>query len=154
MALTSTYTYNMAASPKASHIGLNVLTWDFNSGAAKLGSISDVLTLGKIPNGALITDIDLNMGISLAAATSYNLVLLAVDAQGTYSAITTLIGSVTANASTVQAFSKRTPYKLSLSDDRAVQYAVLALNCIVGVSGTVSTSLQGNVKFLTDGTPS
>ncbi len=150
-AVTLTYTTNMAASPKGAHIGLNVLPFGYNSGALKLGTLSDVLTLGKIPNGAMITDVDLNMGISLAAATSFNLVLLAVDSLGTYSAIATLIGSVTSNASTVQNFSTHVPYKLSLSDDRAIQYAVLALNCIVGASGTVSTSLQGTVKFLTDG---
>lgn len=152
MPTTLTYTAGMAASPKGQHVGMNVLAFDYNSGAAKTGSISDHIVLGKIPNGALIISKNINMGISGAAATTYAMQLLVTEAGGTLSVFATLVNSITSNASTVQAYRDIVPFKVSFSDDRAVQHATLVLNCIVGVSGTVSTSLQGSVQYLTDGT--
>ena len=150
-ARTLTYTVQMAAPPKGSHIGLNVLPFDCNSGATKFGTLSDVFLLGKIPNGALITDVDIRFGAQGTAAAHCALVLLGIDAAGTYTTLATLIGSMTASA-TAAVFSSRVPTKLSLSDDRAIQYAVLALNVTTGGSETVSFSFQGVTKFLTDGT--
>lgn len=147
---TLTYTMNMSASPKEAHVGLNVLPWDFNSGATKFGTLSDVLLLGKIPNGALIIDQDIRFGVSTAGAAHWQLLLLATEANGTFSTLATLIASMTQSL-TAAVFKNVVPTKVSLSDDRAVQYAVLALNCSTGASETVSVSIQGSVKFLTDG---
>lgn len=152
-ARTLTYTINMAAPAKGSHRGLNTLPFDFNSGATKLGTVSDVVLLGKIPNGALITEADIRFGIQASAATTWTLLLLATEAGGTYSTYATLAtpGSLTANATTAQQYRACVPTKVSLSDDRAVQFVTLALNCTVGGSETVSFSFQGSAKFLTDG---
>jgi hypothetical protein len=149
-ARTLTYTINMSAPAKGAHIGLNVLPFDCNSGATKFGTLSDVFLLGKIPTGALITDVDIRFGANGAAATHCALTLLATDAAGTFTTIATLIGSMTGSA-TAALFSSHVPTKLSLSDDRAVQYAVLALNVTTGATETVSFSFQGVVKYLTDG---
>lgn len=150
-ARTLTYTLNMSASPKGAHLGLNVLPFDCNSGASKFGTLSDVFLLGKVPNGALITDADIRFGANLAAATHCSLVLLGIDAAGTFTTVATLIASMTSSV-TAAIFSSRVPTKLSLSDDRAIQYAVLALNVTTGGSETVSFSFQGVLKFLADGT--
>lgn len=149
-ARTLTYTINMAAPAKAAHRGLNTLPFDFNSGATKWGTLSDMVLLGKIPNGALLTDVNIRFGAEGTAAAHCALVLLGTDASGTFTTLATLIGSMTASA-TAATFSSYIPTKLSLSDDRAVQYAVLALNCTTGASETVSFSFQGSVKFLSDG---
>lgn len=150
-AKTLTYTLNMNAVPKALHIGDNTLAFDVNSGAIKLGTLSDVVLLGKVPNGALITTKNIRFGaVSSTAGGTWQMQLLAVDAAGTYSAIATLIDSMTSSA-TAAVFQDFKPYKLSLSDDRAVQYAVLALNCSTGPTETVSVSLQGFIKYATDG---
>jgi hypothetical protein len=153
-ARTLTYTTNMAASPKSAYHGLNTLSFDINSGTGKLGTVSDMVLLGKIPNGALFTEADIRFGVELSAATTWTLLMLAVEASGTFSTYATLesSGSVTANATTVQQYRFCKPTKVSLSDDRAVQHVVLALNCTVGGSETVSFSFQGTAKFLTDGT--
>lgn len=150
-ARTLTYTTNMAAPPKGNHVGLNILPFDFNSGTTKFGTLSDVVLLGKIPNGAVITDANIRFGAEGTAAAHLSMVLLGIDAGGTFTTLATLIGSMTASA-TAATFSSYIPTKLSLSDDRAVQYAVLALNCTTGASETVSFSFQGSVKFLADGT--
>jgi hypothetical protein len=152
-ARTLTYTTNMAAPPKGDHIGENVLTFDFNSGATKLGTVSDMVLLGKIPNKAVFTGADIRFGVQASAASTWTLLLLGTDADGTFTTLHTLLssGSVTANASTVQQYRFCVPQKISISDDRAVQYAVLALNCTVGPSETVSYSFQGTAKFLADG---
>lgn len=151
-ARTLTYTINMASSPKAVHVGINQLAWDFNSGAGKLGTISDMILLGKIPSGALITVKNTRFGATGATAgPTWQLQLLAVEPLGTYTLVTTLMDSLTQSA-TAAVFVDSKPYKLSLSDDRAVQYAVLALNCSTGLSESVSQSLQGVVLYSTDGT--
>lgn len=150
-ARTLTYTLNMAASPKGAHLGLNVLPFDCNSGATKFGTLSDVFLLGKIPNGALITDCDVRLGANAGTAAHCALVLLGIDAAGTFTTLATLIASMTGSTAAA-VFSSHVPTKLSLSDDRAVQYAVLALNVTTGLTETVSFSFQGVVKFLSDGT--
>lgn len=149
-ARTLTYTINMAAPPRGLHVGMNVIPFDCNSGATKFGTLSDVFLLGKIPNGALITDVNIRFGAQASAAAHAALVLLGTDAGGTFTTVSTLIGSMTASL-TAATFSSYVPTKLSLSDDRAVQYAVLALNVTTGASETVSFSFQGVVKYLADG---
>lgn len=152
-ARTLTYTANMAAVPKNLHAGENTIVFDFNSGATKLGTVSDMVLLGKLPNKAVFTGADIRFGVQASAASTWTLLLLGTDADGTFTTIATLAssGSVTANATTVQQYRWVTPVKVSISDDRAVQYAVLALNCTVGPSETVSYSFQGSAKFLSDG---
>lgn len=150
-ARTLTYTPNMALTPKAVHVGTNTLPWDFNSGATKFGTLSDTLLLGKIPNGAVVTQSNLVLGASTAAAAHYSLLLYAIEAAGTYSLHATLQSSKTASTAAA-VFNSYVPVKVSLSDDRAVQYCVLALNCTTGASETVSVSIQGSIQYLTDGT--
>lgn len=147
---TITYTINMARTPGAIEKGVNTLPFDFNSGTAKTGTLSDMVLLGKIPNGALITTKKITFGVSTAAATHWALILLGVDADGTFTTIATLMPSLTASTALAQ-FTDHRPVKLSLSDDRAIQYAILALNCTTGASATVSTSFYGSVDYLTDG---
>ena len=149
-ARTLTYTINMAAPAKAYHVGLNVIPFDCNSGATKFGTVSDVFLLGKIPNGALITDVNIRLGANAGTAAHCALVLLGIDALGTFTTMATLIASMTGSTAAAL-FSSYVPTKLSLSDDRAVQYAVLALNVTTGLTETVSFSFQGVVKYLSDG---
>lgn len=148
-ARTLTYTINMSVT-KALHTGENVIPFDFNSGATKLGTLSDMVLLGRVPNGALVTSAAVRMGANASAAAHAALILMAVDASGTFSTIATLIGSMTGSTA-AQLFSSPVPVKVSLADDRAVQYAVLALNFTTGGSETVSFSFQGNIKYLADG---
>ena len=150
-ARTMTYTVNMAASPKAIHAGGNTIAWDFNSGATAFGTISDVLLLGKIPSGALIDLQGVRFGITPQAAAHFALQLLAVESAGTFSVWATLISSMTASSTAAAAFTSYIPKKVSLSDDRAVQHVILALNCTTGASESVSFSTQGVVKYVTDG---
>lgn len=153
-ARTLTYTINMQGGPKAVHTGENTIPFDFNSGATKLGTLSDMVLLGKIPNGALVTSGDIQFGVQKSAASTWTMLLLVTDANGTFSTYATLAtttGSITANASTIQAYRFAIPTKVSFSDDRAVQYVTLALNCTVGATETTSFSFQGSMKYLTDG---
>lgn len=145
----------MANAPQKIHAGPSTITFDINSGANKFGSISDVYLLGKIPNGAVITDGAITFGVQKSAAQTFTMLVLGQDAAGTFTVLQTLRasqGSITANASTVQSYTLVNPAgKLSLSDDRAVQFATLALNCTVGVSGSTSFSFQGYVRYVADG---
>jgi hypothetical protein len=152
-ARTLTYTLNMAKPAQKLHAGVNVLPFAFNSGATKFGTVSDMALLGKIPNGALFTGADIQFGVQGNAASTWTLLMLVTDADGTFSTYATLASaaSVTANASTVQQYRYCIPQKVSLSDDRAVQHVVLALNCTVGPSETASFSFHGTATYLSDG---
>lgn len=149
---TLTITINYSAAPKAVHVGDNTIAWDFNSGTGKFGTLSDVLLLGKIPSGALITTQNLRFGATKQADAHFALELLAVESLGTFSLWATLIASMTASSTAAAVFQSFVPKKVSLSDDRAVQYVVLALNCTTSASDSVSFSTQGFVKYSTDGT--
>ena len=150
-ARTMTYTVNMAASPKGVHAGGNVVVWDFNSGATAFGTLSDVLLLGKIPNGALIDMQAVRFGVTPQQAAHFSLELLAVESAGTFSLWATLIASMTATQTAAAQFQSYIPKKVSLSDDRAVQHVILALNCKTGASESASFSTQGFVSYRTDG---
>ena len=147
---TLTYTANYGAAAGI-HAGVNALGWDFNSGATKFATISDVLLLGKIPSGALIESQHVNFGITPQGAAHFGLVLLATESAGTFSTFATLIASMTASSTAACTFQSFRPFKVSLSDDRAVQHVVLALNCTTGASETTSFSVQGVVYYKTDG---
>lgn len=151
-AKTLTYTLNMAAPPKAAHIGINTVPFDFNSGATKLGTLSDMVLLGKIPNGALVTGGDIRFGVQGSGTSTWTMLLLVTDALGTLSTYATLASSasITAGAAVAQ-YRFAQPTKVSLSDDRAVQWVTLALNCTVGPTETVSFSFQGNIQYTADG---
>lgn len=148
-ARTLTYTPNYSVA-NAVEQGLQCIAWDFNSGATKFGTLSDMVLLGKVPNGAIITTKSVRFGANGSAAAHFSLVLLAVDALGTFSVNATLMPSLTGSA-TAAVFTDVIPVKLSLSDDRAVQYAVLALNCTTGATETVSFSIQGSINYVADG---
>jgi hypothetical protein len=91
-ARTLTYTINMAAPPKKLHVGLNTVAWNINTGTQAFGTLSDMYLLGKVPNGALITDADFRFGVTTQQAVHAALVLLVTDALGTLSAHATVIG--------------------------------------------------------------
>lgn len=149
---TLTYTPNMpGGQPSAIHAGINSVAWNFNSGATKFGTLSDVLLLGKIPSGALITSEHVRFGITKMDNAHFALELLAVESAGTFSTWATLIASMTASSTAACQFDRPVPVKVSLSDDRGVQYVVLALNCTTGPSESVSFSCQGVVYYKTDG---
>ena len=151
-ARTLTYTLNMAGPIRGNHVGLNTLSFDCNSGATAFGTVSDVFLLGKIPDKATITGGGIQFGASGAAAATYTLLLLSDEGSGTYSVLTTLktVGSLTAGTA-ANSFALPSYYRISYSDDRAVKYATLALNCTVGPSETVSVSFQGFVNYVVDG---
>ncbi len=151
-ARTLTYTINMSGLPKATHIGPNTIAFDFNSGGTKLGTLSDMVLLGKIPNGALFTDGEIRFGIQASGTSTWTMLMLVQDALGTYSTYASLpsTGSITAGAAVGQ-YRFCVPQKVSLSDDRAIQFVTLALNCTVGLTETVSFSFQGYMHYVTDG---
>lgn len=149
----TTYTYTPQWNePKAPITGTNTIPVDvLVGGTNKFGTLSDMLLLGKIPNKAVITDWYLNF-TTLAETQTMALVLLATEAAGSYSVYATLEASITTSATAAVTSVGYRPIKVSLSDDRAVQHVVLALNTTTGASGTVSFSAYGQLRYLSDGT--
>lgn len=127
-----------------------VTSRNFASGNITFGSDGDQLRLARIPHGARILSI---VGDVQCAATSVQgkLNLMRVDGNGTLSVMTTLASaSVVTAGGPIATGRVLLPYKVSLSDDAAVQYAMLAL---VASGGTQSTSfsINGAVLYETTG---
>lgn len=149
---TYTYTPQMAGQPKSAHTGEQVIPVDMLIGGTnKFGTISDMVLLGKLPNGACINDWYFNITTTAESAV-YSLVLLATESAGSFSVYATLESTITTSATAAVTTIGYRPVKVSLSDDRAVQHVVLALNCTAGASGTVSTSIYGTLRYSADGT--
>jgi len=149
----TTYTYTPQWNqPKAPVTGITSIPVDMLIGGTnKFGTASDVVLLGKLPNKSVITDWYFNV-TTLSESAVYSLVLLAVESAGTYSVYATLESTITTSATAAVTSIGYRPVKVSLSDDRAVQYVALALNCTAGASGTVSTSIYGQLSYVSDGT--
>lgn len=149
---TYTYTPQMSGQPKSPVNGVTSIPVDMLIGGTnKFGTLSDVALLGKIPNGAVVTDWYFNI-TTLSESAVHSLVLFATEAAGTLSVYATLEATITTSATAAVTSIGYRPVKVSLSDDRAVQHVTLALNCTAGASGTVSTSIYGQLRYQSDGT--
>jgi hypothetical protein len=149
--VTFTYTANMAEAARAVHSGINALTFSFNSGASKIGTVSDVVLLGKIPNGATVVDAWIT---GVAASTAQKWQLSAVNpGDFTKSGGTLLIGDAAGTmtvVATLARFTLNQAKRISLSADTTASHAVLYLNCLAGTE-TASVSLQGCIMYVADG---
>ena len=139
--ITYTATTGMRNQPRQ-NIGDNVTI--FSASIPQINTtVSSAVVLCKIPNHAIIYDAAYGCAGATAAVTA---TLLELRVNGTAIAVTTSANQATAglNRSTLL------PYKVSLSDGAALQYAVLSLQ--VTTAGTASTSLSiaGFVKYSMD----
>ena len=145
---TLTYTANMAEACIAPHTGVQVINFDFNSGATVFGTACDVALLGKLPAhctvlpGSIITT-----GVKGTAA---HFVLLAADANDFSKSGGTVYGSFTISATAAE-YQIKKAVKVSLSADSTAAYAVLYLNCTTGTDDSTSVSLQGSIYYTCDG---
>ena len=147
---TYTYTANMAETSRAVHAGINALTFSVLRSAA-FGTVSDVILLGKIPNGATIVDAWAEI-ITKSTAQKWQFscvnpgdftksggTLLMGDTAGTMTAV-----------STIARFTLNAPLRVSLSADTVYAYTVLYANCLAGTE-TTSLSMQGCIMYVCDG---
>lgn len=130
-AVTYTATSGMRNPPRKG-IDDNIVVFS-KSLSAFHGTASSAIVLCKIPNHAIIYD----AAYACAGATSaVTATLLELRVNGVAIAATTSANQATAGLNR----SGLLPYKVSLSDDAATQYAVLSLMCTT--AGTASTSLS------------
>lgn len=130
-AVTYTATDGMSRSPRAG-IGDNVVV--FSKSLTQFhATASSALVLCKIPNHAVIYDAAYKCADATSGVTA---ALLELRVNGVAIAATTSANQATAGLNRASLL----PYKVSLSDDAALQYAVLSLMCTT--AGTASTSLS------------
>ena len=137
-AVTYTATTGMSASPRQD-ISQNVVV--FSKTLSQVNTtVSSAVVLCKIPNHAIIYNAAYTCAGATAAVTA---TLLELRVNGTAIAATTSANQATAGLNRAGLL----PYKVSLSDDAALQYAVLSLQ--VTTAGTASTSLSiaGYVEY-------
>ena len=118
--------------------------------ATALGTAGDRIWLCKIPNHSRILNCDLSMDVT-ADSWSTRVILGRVEASGSLSVMAevrqTVSGSVTSNHTGILFHPV-----CSISDDAAVQYAVLALE-FSGGTQTASMIVDGLVTYETGGNP-
>lgn len=133
VAITYTATSGMRASPKANN-GDNVVIFGKTLSAPQLhATASSAVLLCKIPNNSVIYDAGYTCGDATSGVTA---TLLELRVGSTAIAATTSANQATAGMNKAL----KLPLKVSLSDDAAVQYAILSL--MVTTAGTASTSLS------------
>jgi hypothetical protein len=139
-------------SPKQGHIGVQCEVFA-STGMASLAA-SDVVLCCKIPNGATILDMAARVGHKAdTQATVGFFVAKAGDGSGsalfTFGAqvLSATGGTVLFRPTTASLFIPGT--KVSLSDDAAVQYALLKISVTAGTT-TTSMSFGGWVSYVMD----
>lgn len=140
-AVTYTATTGMSNPPRQNN-GDNAVV--FSKSLTQINTtVSSAIVLCKIPNKAIIYDAAYLCAGATAAVTA---TLLELRVNGVAIAATTSANQATAGLNRAGLL----PYKVSLSDDAALQYAVLSL--MVTTAGTASTSLSiaGFVEYTMD----
>lgn len=133
VAITYTATDGISRSPRAG-IGDNVVVFSKTFSAPQFhATVSSAVVLCKIPNHSIIYDGAYGCADATSGVTA---TLLELRVNGVAIAATTSANQATAGLNRAN----KLPYKVSLSDDAALQYAVLSLMCTT--AGTASTSLS------------
>lgn len=139
--VTYTATTGMRNAPRQ-NIGDNVVVFsktlsDFHT------TVSSAVVLCKIPNHAIVYDAAYGCAGATAAVTA---TLLELRVGSTAIAATTSANQATAGLNR----SGLLPYKVSLSDDAALQYAILRLQVTTAGTATTSLSIAGYVAYSMD----
>lgn len=132
--------------PKQLHIGAQATT--FIRPDAASAAAGDVVLCCKIPNRAMVLDCAIRMGHRADTQATAN-VFLAKVGDGSASAIASMgtqVLSATGGAQMFRPSTAWTPTRISLSDDAAVQYAMLKISVQAGTT-TTSFSLAGYVLY-------
>lgn len=142
--VTFTATTGMSSPARSNPVGPTTVVFSKNNwpGGHFHATVSSAVVLCKIPNGAIIYDAAYACAGATAAVTA---TLLELRVNGVAIAATTSANQATAGLNR----SGLLPYKVSLSDDAAVQYATLSLMCTTAGTASVSLSLAGYVSYIT-----
>jgi hypothetical protein len=168
MAVT-TYTATDVQDLKSLHAGLNVVRARAvvaPTHATGTITISSVICMVRIPNGAVIVDGYLAGGVASGGESTFNLGIrdannnstsgpFLVNGIGTSASASdnAFIAGGTLSAGGMLRFSSATqlPFKVSISDQSALQYAWLVVTSILG-SGTATNTLNVVVQYLANTT--
>jgi hypothetical protein len=130
----------MSGQPRRVHAGLNIVHGQLSLGASA-SSAGDILFLAKIPNGAVVTNVQCDHSTGATAqGVSYGLAN-----GGTAGGVSTLSAFIAsgAQATNLQAIAGTLPYTISCSDNDTLQYGIFAGKV---ESGTATTSLVVNFR--------
>ena len=142
MAVAITYTATTGMSQPARQMnGDNVVVFSKTFSAPQFhATASSAVVLCKVPNHAIIYD----AAYACAGATSaVTATLLELRVNGVAIAATTSANQATAGLNRAGLL----PYKVSLSDDAALQYAVISLMCTTAGTASTSLSIAGFIKY-------
>lgn len=140
-AVTYTATEGMRNAPRQ-NIGDNVVIFSKSLGQFH-ATVSSAVVLCKVPNHAIIYDAAYGCAGATAAVTA---ALLELRVNGVAIAASTSANQATAGLNRATLL----PYKVSLSDDAALQYAILSLHCTTAGTASTSLSVAGYIAYSMD----
>jgi hypothetical protein len=143
MAVATLTASSQTATPKAFHGGLTTARCTFTlnaSGATGSTTLSDVVLLVKVPNGAVIVD----GFISGTAGSSAHVVKVGTAADG---AALTAAATLSATAQRNDFDGGSMPFKVSLSDDVVPQWTWVKAETVTVGSTTQTVSIQAVVVY-------
>jgi len=135
--------------PKMAHTGVQAKT--FFHAATASAAAGDVVLGCKIPSGATVLDCAVRVGHRADTQATANIFVAKVgDGSGTaIFQLATQVLSATGGTVLVRPNAAWAPTKISLSDDAAIQYAMLKVSIQAGTT-TTSFSLNGYVSYIMD----
>ena len=138
--------------PKAYQTG--VIAKTFLHAATASAAAGDVVLGCKIPHGAMVIDCAVRVGHKADTQATANIFIAKVG-DGSATAIVqmaTQVLSATGGTVLVRPNAAWAPTRISLSDDAAIQYAMLKVSIQAGTT-TTSFSLAGYVSYMMDSHP-
>ena len=142
--------------PKAHHVGVQALHFQYEGGGTSIGTPGDTIILGKLPNKGTV--LDMASRVDTNADTSSAVVFFITKGNPASETTTLAILGTISNSATLGAVMFRpgavwAPYKVSLSDDDGTQYALLKVRFAAGTA-TTSMSMDGYITFAMNAEPS
>lgn len=149
--MASTYTAATAFnSPHAPHTGVQAQLFRYSSGSTQIGTSSDVVILCKIPNDATLLDVRARVVARNDGGAELRVYLTHAEPRSQTSTLAVLGSlSVSVTVGTLQFTPSPgfAPFRLSITDAYALQYAWLKIMWINAASATASFSIDGYVMY-------
>lgn len=145
----TTFTASTAlASARAPHTGIQAKVFRFSGGNNLVGSTGDVVVLCKVPNAATVFDVQARVNVRNDTGGELRIYLTRAGRSETttLASIGSLSVSLLASPLKFTSANGFAPFRLSITDEQALQYAWLKCQ-FTGSTATASFSIDGFIFY-------
>lgn len=145
----TTFTASTAtSSARSPHTGIQAKVFRFSGGSTPVGSTGDVIVLSKIPNAATVFDVQARVNTRNDSGGELRLYLTRAGRSetGTLAGVGSLSISTLASPLRFTSANGFAPFRLSITDAEALQFAWLKCQFLNGTA-TASFSIDGYIFY-------